>query len=68
MESLRVSVDEAKRRWETGEGLVFLDTRAPDAWNNSNVRVPGAIRVDPHDVEPYLASIPRGKPIVTYCT
>jgi len=68
MEAKRISVDEAKRRFDAGDGTVFLDTRAPDAWNKSDVQIPGAIRVDPHEVEQHLGEIPRGRPIITYCT
>ena len=68
MESIRISLDDAKKRFDSGGDTVFVDTRAPEAWSKSNVQIPGAIRVDPHEVESNLARIPRGRPIVTYCT
>jgi rhodanese-related sulfurtransferase len=67
-ETPRVTVDEVKARLDRGEPIVFLDTRAPDAWEKSDVRVKGAIRVPPDEVDRHLHEIPRDRSIVTYCT
>ena len=67
MEPMRISVQDAKRRFDAGE-VDLLDTRAAEAWQKSSVKIPGAIRVPPDDVLHYLDQVPRNRPIITYCT
>ena len=67
-DNLRISVDELRKRMNAGEHLVFVDSRNPRAWGESDVRLPGAIRVPAEEAEKHLASIPADKPIVVYCT
>jgi rhodanese-related sulfurtransferase len=69
MEPVRITTEQVKQRMATGERIVFLDTRSPAAWGESDVRIPGAIRVPPDEVEQHLREIPPpGQTIVTYCT
>ncbi|MBA3716386.1 MAG: hypothetical protein H0W76_28690 [Pyrinomonadaceae bacterium] len=68
MEPTRVTVDEVKERMERGEPFVFLDTRNPQAWGESDSRLPGAIRVPADEVQQHLNEIPHGSAIITYCT
>jgi rhodanese-related sulfurtransferase len=67
-DQLRISLDELRRRMNAGEEFVFIDTRNPQAWAESDVKLPGALRVAVAEAEQHLAEIPRGRPIVTYCT
>jgi rhodanese-related sulfurtransferase len=64
----RISIDELHRRIEKGEHVVLLDTRSPDAWEQSDVELPGAIRVPADEVDQHLREIPRDRMVVTYCT
>ena len=64
----RITADELKHRMDLHEPLTIIDARAPDAWKSSNVRIPGAIRVPPDDVDTHLSEIPRDRVIVAYCT
>ncbi len=64
----RVSVEDAKAKWDRGEPVVFLDTRNPTAWGEATTKLPDALRVPADDVEPYLQAIPRDRSIITYCT
>jgi len=68
MEVTRVTVDEVKARMDRGEPVLFLDTRNPTAWNESNAKLPGALRVPADEVEQHLTEIPHGRAIITYCT
>jgi rhodanese-related sulfurtransferase len=61
-------VIEAKRLWDSGAGVVFLDTRSPTAWEGSEIQIPGSIRVTVAELEQRLNEIPRGRPVITYCT
>ena len=68
MEPTRVTVDEVKERMNRGEQFAFLDTRNPKAWGESDVKLPGAIRVPADEVEEHLDEIPRDRAVITYCT
>ena len=67
-DDLRITVDELKKRMEAGEDFVVIDTRNPQAWAQSDVMLPEAIRVPVDNLEEHLREIPKAKPIVTYCT
>jgi len=64
----RVSAEDVKARLARGEPIVFIDSRNPTAWGESDVKIRGAIRVEADRVRDHLSEIPRGRPIVAYCT
>jgi rhodanese-related sulfurtransferase len=66
-EELRVSPADAKRRVDAGEAIV-LDVVAPGVWEQLDVAVPGALRIDPTEIERRFGELPREKAIVAYCT
>ena len=68
MEATRVTVDEVSERMGRGEQFAFVDTRNPQAWGESDVKLPGAIRVPAGELEEHLGEIPRGRAVITYCT
>ena len=68
MEATRVTVDEVKERLDRGEQFTFVDTRNPVAWGESDVKLPGAIRVPANELEGHLGEIPRDRAVITYCT
>jgi rhodanese-related sulfurtransferase len=68
MASNRISPEEVNARVLAGEPIVFVDTRNPKAWEESDRKIPGAIRVPTDDVESHLNEIDRKATVVTYCT
>jgi rhodanese-related sulfurtransferase len=68
MDVQRITREELKRRMDAHEAITIVDARSEDAWNNSDVEMPGAIRVPPENVEKHLSDIPRDRMVVTYCT
>ena len=68
MEPDRISKEDVKRRLDAGEHIVFLDTRAEDAWRKSDAQIPRSRRVPPDAVEQHLDEIPRDGLVVAYCT
>ncbi|HZF39729.1 MAG TPA: rhodanese-like domain-containing protein [Blastocatellia bacterium] len=68
----RVTAEEVMRWMDRGEAVVFVDTRNPQAWSQSNEKLPGAIRIPADEIEQRLSEIPKSGPkerwIVTYCT
>ncbi len=67
-DTLRITVDELKKRMERGEDFVVMDTRNPQAWAESEVKLPEAIRVSSDNLDQTLSTISKDKPIVAYCT
>lgn len=67
-DDLRITVDELKKRMEAGKDFVVIDTRNPQAWAQSDVMLPEAIRVPVDNLEEHLRETPKNKSIVTYCT
>jgi rhodanese-related sulfurtransferase len=68
VEATRVTVDEVKERMERGEQFAFVDTRNPVAWGESDVKLPGAVRVPADELGQHLDEIPRDRAVITYCT
>lgn len=68
----RVTAEEVVKWMDRGEAVVFVDARNPQAWSQSNEKLPGAIRIPADEVERHLGEIPKRSPeelrIVTYCT
>jgi rhodanese-related sulfurtransferase len=67
-EAPRITAEELRRRMQAGESFTLIDSRNPQAWGESDFKAAGAIRVPPENFEAYLSRIPKGKPVVTYCT
>ena len=67
-DNLRISTDDLAKKMEAGEDFVVIDTRNPQAWAQSDVKLPEAIRVPADKLEEQLAKISKNKSIVTYCT
>ena len=63
----RVTVEEAQARLETGDEIVFLDVRR-GSYERSDVKIAGAIRIEPDEVEQHVDELPHGPLIVPYCT
>jgi rhodanese-related sulfurtransferase len=68
MEATRITVDEIKQRLDRGEQFAFVDTRNPQAWGQSDKKLPGAIRVPADELEQHLNEIPKDRSVITYCT
>ena len=64
----RITAAEVGERLAQGDPLVFVDSRNPQAWAESDVMVPGAIRVAADAVDENAGVLPQGRPIVAYCT
>jgi rhodanese-related sulfurtransferase len=68
VEIKRITVDEVKKRMDGGESILFIDTRNPHDWGESDMKLPGARRIHFGELEHYLDELPRDRRIVTYCT
>lgn len=68
MEAQRISAQTIKQRMKKGDYFVFHDTRNPQAWESSDIKLPHARRIPAEEIEQALDEIPTGLPIITYCT
>ncbi len=68
MEATRVTAEEVGERMGRGEQFAFVDTRNPVAWGESDVKLPGAVRVPANELEQHADEIPRDRAVITYCT
>jgi hydroxyacylglutathione hydrolase len=60
-----VHVRELLQRLETGDGLVVLDVRGPDEFQQGHL--PGALNIYVGELPHRMDEVPRGKPITTFC-
>ena len=68
MEATRITVDEVSERMNRGEPFAFVDTRNPQAWGQSDQKLPNAIRVPADEIGQHLDEIPHDRTVITYCT
>lgn len=66
--SIRITVEELKRRMESGEDFTIIDVRNPEAWAESDTMIPESIRVPRDELDKNLDRIPKTRPAVAYCT
>jgi rhodanese-related sulfurtransferase len=64
----RVTPEELKRELDQGVDVLILDVRQPGAYYGSPYKLPGAIRIEPDQIDAVYETLPRDVPIVTYCT
>jgi len=53
---------------EAGEDFTVIDVRNPQAWAQSDSKIPEAIRLPMNEWDKHLHQIPKGRPVVAYCT
>ncbi len=64
----RIEPAELKRLMDAGEEVVVVDLRGRLDFKADPVVIPGAVRLDPEDVEAGRGQMPRDREIVLYCT
>ncbi len=67
-EIARITADDAFRRYERGEPILFIDSRNPQAWEGSKVKLPRAVRMPADEVRTHVVGIPRDRMMIPYCT
>jgi membrane protein DedA with SNARE-associated domain len=64
----RITPEELKQRMDSGEAVVVVDLRHSTDFDESQVSIPGSIRVAIDDIENGHALIPRDREIILFCT
>ena len=67
-DSLRITKEDVRRRMDLGEEIVFIDVRNPGPWERAARKIKGATRIALNELDKRIESIPKNKPVVTYCT
>ena len=62
---IRITIDELKRRMESGEDFTIIDVRKSEVWAESDTMIPQSIRVPLDDLEKNLGRIPNSGIIVS---
>jgi membrane protein DedA with SNARE-associated domain len=68
LERSRISAPELKERLDRSEGVVIVDLRSDLSYHVDGAKIVGAIWIPPGDFEQRYEEIPRGHPVVMYCT
>jgi rhodanese-related sulfurtransferase len=63
-----ISAEDAWALVEQGADPVFIDTRNARHWGQSDVKIPGALRIWREELASRISEVPRGRTIITYCT
>jgi rhodanese-related sulfurtransferase len=63
-----VSAEELKARIDGGASVVLLDVRSRGAYDASDVKIKGAVRIPTDELPDRLFELPFGREIATYCT
>ena len=64
----RLTVADVNALIKRGEPVTFIDSRNPIAWGSSKVKLPGALRIPIDEVERHVATLPRDRRLIVYCT
>jgi rhodanese-related sulfurtransferase len=64
----RITPAQLRKRIDSGQPVLIIDTRSLEAWKKSNVKLPGARRIYVDNLEKHLDKLPRDRQIITYCT
>ena len=68
LRSRRLTPDELRLRLESGDPVRIIDLRTAIAYEATPQTLPGAIRLDPEELDARHTDIPRDCDIVLYCT
>ena len=64
----RITVEELKEKLAKNAHIFIIDSRSPGAYEGSERKIKGAVRIPADEVETRLSEIPRDREIVVYCT
>ena len=67
-EIARITVDELKEKLAKKAPVFIIDSRSPGSYDNSEIKIKGAVRIPMDEIESRLSEIPRNREIVVYCT
>jgi rhodanese-related sulfurtransferase len=63
-----MNVEDAWRLVQEGANPFFIDTRNAKHWGQSDIKIPGAVRIWREELAARLDEVPRNKTVIIYCT
>lgn len=66
-EPIRMSLEEAKERYDEGD-VTVLDVVDPGAYEELSYQIEGAVRIDPRQIDEEHERLPKARTVLTYCT
>lgn len=67
-DAVGVKPAELKRMLDSGEPVLALDVRQPDALSTCPFSIPGSVRIPPSELPDRYGELPRDRTIVAFCT
>lgn len=64
----RLTVEELKEKLAKNAPVFIIDSRSQGSYDNSGIKIQGAVRIPAEEIEARLSEIPRDREIVIYCT
>ncbi len=64
----RITPEALRQKIDSGENIFIVDLRHSSEFEADDVRLPGALRLRPEELEQYHEKIPRDRDVVLYCT
>ncbi len=64
----RITKEELEKKLDLKEDFVLLDVRNPVDYGNSNVKLPGSVRIPLNELDNRLNELDRKKDVIAYCT
>jgi rhodanese-related sulfurtransferase len=64
----RITIQQLKQKLDDRADVIILDVRGQADYRGSLVKIQGAVRVPPDEVEQHLKDWPKDKEIITYCS
>jgi len=64
----RITVQELKAKIDRGEDVIIIDVRAGREYEESKIKIKGAVRIPIVKLDERSSELPRDREIITYCT
>ncbi len=64
----RTTVEQLKRKLDAGEKVIILDVRSDADYRGSLVKIVGAVRIPPEQIEAHLSELSKQSEVVAYCS
>lgn len=64
----RITIQQLKQKIDAKADLIILDVRGTPDYRASLVKIQGAMRIPPAELEERLNELPKDKEIITYCS
>ncbi len=68
MKGVRVEPQAVKAALDKGAKVAFVDVRGAPAWESSDRKIRGAVRMTLDDIDERAGELPRDAEVVAYCT